>query len=80
MYKLVSLDMDNTTLDNNHRISAKTRETLEKAHKKGVRIIMNTGRTHNESEKYLEYLDFVDYSVLQMDQWYMREKATDFIA
>lgn len=63
MYKLVSLDMDNTTLDNNHRISAKTRETLEKAHKKGVRIIMNTGRTHNESEKYLEYLDFVDYSV-----------------
>ena len=36
MYKLVSLDMDNTTLDNNHRISAKTRETLEKAHKKGV--------------------------------------------
>ncbi len=63
MYKLVSLDMDNTTLDNNHRISAKTRETLEKAHEKGVRIIMNTGRTHNESEKYLEYLDFVDYSV-----------------
>lgn len=63
MYKLVSLDMDNTTLDHNHMISKKTKETLEKAHKKGVKIIMNTGRTHNESEKYLEYLDFIDYSV-----------------
>ncbi|MGB5822881.1 MAG: HAD family hydrolase [Proteocatella sp.] len=64
MYKLVSLDMDNTTLNNEHKISERNKKTLEKAHKKGVKIIINTGRTYYEAESFITELDFVDYAVV----------------
>lgn len=63
MYKLISLDMDNTTLNTEHKISKRTKTALCKAHEKGVKIIINTGRTYQEVESYIEQLDFVDYIV-----------------
>lgn len=63
MYKLISLDMDNTTLNKEHKISKRTKSTLHKAHEKGVKIIINTGRTYQEVEAYIDQLDFVDYIV-----------------
>lgn len=64
MYRLISLDMDNTTLNNEHKISERTKMTLEKAHNRGVKIIINTGRTYNEAKKFIDELDFVDYAVV----------------
>lgn len=63
MYKLISLDMDNTTLNAEHKISRRTKTVLHKAHEKGVKIIINTGRTYQEVEAYIDELDFVDYIV-----------------
>lgn len=63
MYKLISLDMDNTTLNPEHKISKRTKKALQEAHKKGIKVIMNTGRTYQEAEAYIDELDFVDYIV-----------------
>lgn len=63
MYKLISLDMDNTTLNPEHKISDRTKKTLQKAHNKGVKIIINTGRTYEEVKSYISELDFADYIV-----------------
>lgn len=63
MYKLISLDMDNTTLNTEHKISKRTKKVLQEAHNKGIKVIMNTGRTYQEAEAYIDELDFVDYIV-----------------
>lgn len=43
-YKLICLDMDGTLLNNNKKISDRTKEAIKKAHKKGVKIAISTGR------------------------------------
>lgn len=62
MYKLISLDMDKTTLRSDHKLSDRNKKALKKAHDLGIKVIINTGRTYSESVQFLEEMDFVDYA------------------
>ena len=39
MYKIIALDMDGTLLNNNKEVTSKTREALQKAREKGVKVV-----------------------------------------
>ncbi|QFI53759.1 Cof-type HAD-IIB family hydrolase [Aeromonas simiae] len=43
-YQAIALDMDGTLLTRDHRISAATREALEEARRRGIKVILVTGR------------------------------------
>ena len=57
MYKLIALDMDGTLLKEDKTISNRTKETIEKAREKGVRVVLASGRPIEGLSKYLEELD-----------------------
>ncbi|MBC2579719.1 sugar-phosphatase [Clostridium sp. DJ247] len=66
MYKLVALDMDGTLLDKDKTISEENFKAIQDARKKGVKVILATGRPLKGIENYLQQLDLVseeDYAV-----------------
>ena len=44
MYKLVAIDLDGTLLNSYGEVSNKNKETIEKAMKKGIEIVLTSGR------------------------------------
>ena len=42
--KLIALDLDGTTINNDRVISRRNREALEKASEQGVKVVIATGR------------------------------------
>ncbi|KGM98126.1 haloacid dehalogenase [Clostridium novyi A str. 4552] len=44
MYKLIGIDIDGTLVKNDKTLSLKTIKTIEKARKKGIKIVLITGR------------------------------------
>lgn len=52
MYKLVAIDLDGTLLDNNKEISDKNKEVLSQAIKKGVKIVICSGRIYAGARLY----------------------------
>lgn len=56
MYKLIAIDMDGTLLREDKTISDKTREAVMTARKKGVKIVLATGRPIEGITDYLTYL------------------------
>ncbi len=79
MYKLVSLDMDGTTLGSDHRISARTLSTLRRASASGIEVMMNTGRSFYEAKEYIAQMDFLNYAALANGSVIYDVKAQDFI-
>ncbi len=66
MYKLVALDMDGTLLNKNKTISKENFEAIENVRKKGVQVVLATGRPIKGIEKYLKELNLLtgnDYAV-----------------
>lgn len=59
MYRLIALDMDGTLLREDKTISQETKIAIEKAKKKGVQIVLASGRPVEGIEKYLEELDLL---------------------
>lgn len=59
MYKLMAIDMDGTLLRNDKTISKETKEALKKARKKGVKVVLATGRPIDGVMRYLEELDLI---------------------
>lgn len=57
MYKLVAIDMDGTLLRNDKSISKETKEVIKEARKKGVKVVLATGRPVDGVKRYLEELD-----------------------
>lgn len=57
MYKLIALDMDGTLLTSEKKISEKTKSVLKEAEKKGVKVVLASGRPLDGIRKYLEELD-----------------------
>lgn len=43
-YKMIVLDMDDTLLRDDHSISTRTKEAIEKAQKQGVKVVLASGR------------------------------------
>lgn len=56
MYKLVALDMDGTLLNQNQKISDRVKKAISDARKKGVKIILSSGRGFKGIEKYVKEL------------------------
>ena len=55
--KLVALDLDGTTLDNNHKFTVKTIETLQRLNNAGVIIVLATGRSTLDIVKHFRQLE-----------------------
>jgi hydroxymethylpyrimidine pyrophosphatase-like HAD family hydrolase len=60
--KIIFIDLDGTLLDINqngtHDISNKNKEAIVKAKKEGKHIIISTGRSEMQAEKYLSKLNY----------------------
>ncbi len=56
-YKLVAIDMDGTLLNKNNEVSERTKNAIEMAKKKGVHIILSTGRVLKSALSYSRNLD-----------------------
>lgn len=66
MYKLLVLDMDGTLLNSTKQISIKNKEAIELAKRKGVKVVLCTGRSIEGIQNYLEELKLVkedEYSI-----------------
>ena len=56
MYKLVVIDLDNTLLNNEHKISERNREIVQKIRNKGIEVIIATGRMYISAKPFLKDL------------------------
>lgn len=57
MYKLIATDCDGTILDSQGYLPKEIIETFQKLHKKGIHIIVATGRSDILAKDYLDELD-----------------------
>ncbi|SMC28857.1 hypothetical protein SAMN02745134_03688 [Clostridium acidisoli DSM 12555] len=66
MYKLIALDMDGTLLKTDKTISQETFNAIQSAKKKGIKVVLATGRPVKGIKKYLTELNLLsddDYAV-----------------
>ena len=59
MYKLIALDMDGTLLREDKTISEATKEAIQQAKNKGVKVVLASGRPLEGIERYLEELNLL---------------------
>lgn len=67
MYKLIALDMDGTLLKDDKSISKENYTAIQNAKKKGVKVVLATGRPIMGIKRYLEELKLIsdtDYAVV----------------
>lgn len=56
-YRLVALDVDGTLIDNNNKITQKTKDAIQKASQKGIVITISTGRPIQATLPLLDELE-----------------------
>ena len=61
--KMIGLDLDGTTLDNNGRFSDRTKKAFRRAKEKGAHIIVATGRALCSLPAELYEIEGLDYVV-----------------
>ena len=61
MIRLIAMDLDGTLLDDEKKISAVNRQAIDEARKKGVRIVLCSGRSKKSMDRYVKELD-LNYS------------------
>lgn len=59
MYKLIALDMDGTLLNEEKKVTQRTKEAISAARDKGVTVVLATGRPIEGVHRYLEELDML---------------------
>lgn len=62
-FKIAALDLDDTLLDSQKRLSMKNREALKAAITNGVRIILASGRAYPGVEGYNRIIENKDYTI-----------------
>lgn len=62
-YKLIGLDLDGTTLNSSGQLSCRTQKALREASRKGVHIVIATGRNFSALPDFLRKFDFIEYTV-----------------
>lgn len=62
-YKLLATDMDGTLLKNDKKISSRNLKALESASKKGIEIVIATGRSYSTLKKYTDLFSFDCYLI-----------------
>lgn len=60
-YRLIAIDMDGTLLNSNKEISDRTFRAIQKAVKKGIHIVLSTGRLLKSAQLFAEDLKLEDY-------------------
>nr|WP_102262976.1 Cof-type HAD-IIB family hydrolase [Mesobacillus jeotgali] len=61
--KLIALDMDGTLLDERHEVSEENRLAIKEAEKRGVRVVLSTGRSLKTARDYVISLELSSYLV-----------------
>jgi len=62
MIKLIAMDLDGTLFDNDHKsISDRNVNALKAAAKKGIKIVISSGRTYCQITNVLKRIEAVDY-------------------
>ena len=56
MIKMIALDLDNTLLDSQKRISERNTKVLRRLHENGIKVVLCTGRPINAIWNYIEQL------------------------
>lgn len=62
-YQLIALDLDDTLLNHEKRISFKNREAVSDAKRKGAHIVIATGRAYGAATQFQEALGLQDYLI-----------------
>lgn len=62
-YQLIALDLDDTLLNGEKRISFRNREAIADAKRKGAHIILATGRAYGATTQFQEMLQLHDYLI-----------------
>ena len=62
-YKLLALDMDGTVLTSQKKISARTAAAIENLSRRGVHVVVSTGRGYAELNDYRDMLKFMHYGI-----------------
>jgi len=75
-YKLVCIDVDGTLLNNNHKVTKRTKEIILQAHQLGVHIVISTGRMYTDAEYYSNLIG-VKSPVIASNGAYIKEKDND---
>lgn len=81
MYKIIALDMDGTLLNSDKVITERTKNALKAARKKGVKVVLASGRPIDGLRRYLKELDLVDKDeyVLSYNGSLVQETKSDAI-
>ena len=61
--RMVALDLDGTTLNDDKQISERTVEAFRKAMEQGVHIVVSTGRTYGSLPQQLFFIEGLEYAV-----------------
>lgn len=64
MYKLIVIDLDNTLLNGEHKISERNKEIVKKVRSKGLEVIIATGRMYVSAKPYLKDLSLKNSAIV----------------
>ena len=59
--KLIALDMDGTLLNEFHEVSDENRQAIKEAEKKGIHVVLSTGRSLKTARDYVLSLELSSY-------------------
>lgn len=60
MYKMIALDMDGTLLNSDKVVTKRTKEALQLAREKGVKVVLASGRPIDGLRRYLDELGLME--------------------
>lgn len=75
-YKLICIDVDGTLLNSKHNITSRTKEIILQAHKKGIHIVISTGRMYTDAEYYSNLIG-VKSPVIASNGAFIKDKEND---
>src|SRR5690554_4194955 len=76
-YRLLALDIDDTLLKTNHRLTKETKEAIEFAKDKGVYVTLATGRAFPSAKKIANALKLVDTYFITHDGAYIASELDE---
>ncbi len=78
MYKLLAIDLDGTLLKSDGTISKANVEAIGEARKKGIRVVLATGRPLNGIKRYLKELNLIGDEYVIVFNGAVTEKIKNF--
>ncbi len=61
--KLIALDMDGTLLNEHHEVTDENRQAIKEAEKRGIKVVLSTGRSLKTARDYVVSLELSSYLV-----------------